>query len=32
VEAQALVAAGQGVMLGYDVNVVLDPRRARSGR
>jgi hypothetical protein len=27
VEAQALVAPGQGVMLGYDLNVVLDPRR-----
>lgn len=27
VEAQALVAAGQGVMLGYDLNVVLDVRR-----
>jgi DNA-binding transcriptional LysR family regulator len=26
-EAQGLVAAGQGVMLGYDLNVVLDPER-----
>jgi DNA-binding transcriptional LysR family regulator len=26
-EAQALVAAEQGVMLGYDLNVVLDPER-----
>ncbi len=26
-EAQALVAAGQGVMLGYDLNVIVDPER-----